>query len=65
MKTALYGGDPNWGRVIQAVGAALPGTHPLQVDISIEGIVVCVNGGYVEHDERALKQAVQRRRGRV
>ncbi len=25
VKTALYGGDPNWGRVIQAVGAALTG----------------------------------------
>jgi glutamate N-acetyltransferase / amino-acid N-acetyltransferase len=58
VKTALYGGDPNWGRVIQAVGAALPGTAPLLVDISIEGIVVCVNGGYVEHDAEALAQAV-------
>jgi glutamate N-acetyltransferase / amino-acid N-acetyltransferase len=60
VKTALYGGDPNWGRVIQAVGAALTGAHPLQVDISIEDIVVCVNGACVEHDEHALKQAVQR-----
>jgi glutamate N-acetyltransferase/amino-acid N-acetyltransferase len=60
VKTALYGADPNWGRVIQAVGAALPGAAPLQVDISIEDIVVCVNGAYVEHDEQALVQAVQR-----
>jgi glutamate N-acetyltransferase / amino-acid N-acetyltransferase len=67
VKTALYGGDPNWGRIIQAVGAAAPagaaGGHklaPLPVDISIEGIVVCVNGGYVEHDVAALKAAVQR-----
>jgi glutamate N-acetyltransferase/amino-acid N-acetyltransferase len=59
VKTALYGGDPNWGRVIQAVGAALPGTAPLAVDISIEGIVVCVNGSYIPHDADALKAAVQ------
>ena len=26
VKTALHGGDPNWGRIAQAVGAALPGT---------------------------------------
>ncbi len=58
VKTALYGGDPNWGRIIQAVGAALPGAAPLQVDISIEGIVVCVNGSYVRHDEQALREAV-------
>ena len=60
VKTALYGGDPNWGRIIQAVGAALPGAAHLSVDISIEGIVVCVNGGYVEHDAAALAQAVKR-----
>ena len=41
VKTALYGGDPNWGRIIQAVGAAMPGTAPLAVDISIEGVQVC------------------------
>jgi glutamate N-acetyltransferase/amino-acid N-acetyltransferase len=67
VKTALYGADPNWGRIIQAVGAALPvgvvgGNKfaPLQVDISIEDIVVCVNGSYVEHDEQALAEAVKR-----
>jgi len=60
VKTALYGGDPNWGRVIQAVGAALPGAAHLRVDISIEGIVVCVNGAYVEHDAAALADAVKR-----
>lgn len=67
VKTALYGADPNWGRIIQAVGAALPvgvaGGHkiaPLHVDISIEDIVVCVNGCYVEHDQQALAQAVTR-----
>jgi glutamate N-acetyltransferase / amino-acid N-acetyltransferase len=58
VKTALYGGDANWGRIVQAVGAALPGSAPLAVDISIEGIVVCVDGGYVQHDAEALKAAV-------
>jgi glutamate N-acetyltransferase / amino-acid N-acetyltransferase len=60
VKTALYGADPNWGRIIQAVGATLLGAAPLKVDISIEDIVVCVNGSYVEHDERALAEAVER-----
>jgi glutamate N-acetyltransferase/amino-acid N-acetyltransferase len=60
VKTALYGGDPNWGRVIQAVGAALPGTAPLDVEIAIEGVRVCARGARVPFDEAALKQAVQR-----
>jgi glutamate N-acetyltransferase/amino-acid N-acetyltransferase len=60
VKTALYGADPNWGRVIQAVGAALPGTAPLDVGIEIEGIEVCAQGGYVEHDARTLAESVRR-----
>jgi len=60
VKTALYGGDPNWGRIIQAVGAAMPDTAPLAVDISIEDVQVCVGGGRVDHDERALAEAVGR-----
>jgi glutamate N-acetyltransferase/amino-acid N-acetyltransferase len=60
VKTALYGGDPNWGRIIQAVGAAMPGTAPLPVDIAIEGVQVCARGGVVPHDAHALAQAVAR-----
>jgi glutamate N-acetyltransferase / amino-acid N-acetyltransferase len=60
VKTALYGGDPNWGRIVQAVGAALPGTAPLAVDIAIEGVPVCAHGAYVSHDAAALAQAVTR-----
>jgi len=36
VKCALNGGDPNWGRIAQAVGAALPGAAPLPLDIAIE-----------------------------
>jgi glutamate N-acetyltransferase / amino-acid N-acetyltransferase len=60
VKTALYGGDPNWGRIVQAVGMALPGTAPLPVDIAIEGVQVCSRGGYVPYDQDALKAAVGR-----
>jgi glutamate N-acetyltransferase/amino-acid N-acetyltransferase len=59
IKTALYGGDPNWGRIVQAVGMAMPGTAPLDVDVAIEGVEVCRRGAYVPHDERALAEAVR------
>jgi glutamate N-acetyltransferase/amino-acid N-acetyltransferase len=59
VKTALNGGDPNWGRIAQAVGGALPGTAPLALDISIEGIPVCSEGAAIAYDERALVAAVQ------
>ena len=60
VKTALYGGDPNWGRIVQAVGGALPGTAPLPVDVAIEGVTVCSGGAAVPHDESALAAAVTR-----
>jgi glutamate N-acetyltransferase/amino-acid N-acetyltransferase len=60
VKTALYGGDPNWGRIIQAVGMTLPGTAPLPVDVAIEGVQVCSRGTAVPHDPAALVAAVQR-----
>ncbi len=63
VKAALHGGDPNWGRIVQAVGAALGGRDqfiaPLAVDISIEGIQVCSAGAAIPYDEPALARAVQ------
>jgi glutamate N-acetyltransferase/amino-acid N-acetyltransferase len=59
VKTALHGGDPNWGRIVQAVGGALPGTAPLPLDIAIEGVQVCSRGAAIPFDEAALARAVQ------
>jgi glutamate N-acetyltransferase/amino-acid N-acetyltransferase len=58
VKAALHGGDPNWGRIAQAVGAALPGTAPLPLDIWIEDVQVCSGGAAVPFDLPALEQAV-------
>jgi glutamate N-acetyltransferase / amino-acid N-acetyltransferase len=60
VKAALHGGDPNWGRIVQAVGMALPGTAPLAVDVGIEGVQVCAHGGAIGFDAQALAQAVAR-----
>jgi glutamate N-acetyltransferase / amino-acid N-acetyltransferase len=60
VKTALHGGDPNWGRIAQAVGAALPSTTPLELGIEIEGVTVCRGGAAVPFDAGALAEAVTR-----
>jgi glutamate N-acetyltransferase / amino-acid N-acetyltransferase len=59
VKAALNGGDPNWGRIVQAVGGALPGTAPLPIDVSIEGIHVCSAGAAIPYDANALDAAVR------
>jgi glutamate N-acetyltransferase/amino-acid N-acetyltransferase len=58
VKTALHGGDPNWGRIAQAVGAALPGTAPLAFDVAIEGTTVCSAGAAVPGSADALTMAI-------
>jgi glutamate N-acetyltransferase/amino-acid N-acetyltransferase len=58
VKTALHGGDPNWGRIAQAVGAALHDSAPLPLDIWIEDVQVCRAGAALPFDESALAGAV-------
>jgi glutamate N-acetyltransferase/amino-acid N-acetyltransferase len=60
VKAALNGGDPNWGRIVQAIGGALIGTAPLALDLHIEGTQVCAAGAAIPIDEDALREAVQR-----
>ncbi len=63
VKTALHGADPNWGRLIQATGAALAGRDwwpvPLTMDLSIQGTLVCSASTPTDYDTDALAQAVQ------
>ncbi len=58
VKAALNGGDPNWGRIAQAAGAALPGTAPLPVDIWIEDVHVCARGAAIPFDLAELERRV-------
>jgi glutamate N-acetyltransferase/amino-acid N-acetyltransferase len=60
VKTALFGGDPNWGRIAQAVGAAMPGSAPLRFEIAIEGVTVARDGALAQFDPGALAAAVAR-----
>ncbi len=58
VKTALFGADPNWGRIAQAIGGAMPGRAPLSFEIAIEGVTVCAGGAAVAHDVEALRRLV-------
>ena len=43
LKAAIFGGDPNWGRVLAAVGTADAHMDPLRIDVSLNGVQVCTN----------------------
>jgi glutamate N-acetyltransferase/amino-acid N-acetyltransferase len=45
LKTALFGNDPNWGRVLAAIGTTDAVFEPDRVDVTINGVTVCRGGG--------------------
>ena len=40
LKCAIFGGDPNWGRVLAAVGTAKAQLNPLDIDVTLNGVKV-------------------------
>lgn len=43
LKAAIFGGDPNWGRVLAAVGTADAQMDPSAIDVKLNGVQVCTN----------------------
>jgi glutamate N-acetyltransferase/amino-acid N-acetyltransferase len=47
-KCAVFGNDPNWGRVLAAVGTTRAQFDPHQLDVTMNGVAVCRAGGVGE-----------------
>jgi glutamate N-acetyltransferase/amino-acid N-acetyltransferase len=47
-KTAVYGRDPNWGRILASVGTTAAAFDPGDLDVAINEVWVCRNGGPAE-----------------
>ena len=43
LKCALFGEDPNWGRILAAVGVSAAKFDPMNIDVSINGVMVAKN----------------------
>jgi glutamate N-acetyltransferase/amino-acid N-acetyltransferase len=62
VKTALSAGDPNWGRIVMAVGKAGEKIDPDRLAISIGGIPITANGGPVpNYDEKPVAKYMRGR----
>jgi glutamate N-acetyltransferase / amino-acid N-acetyltransferase len=48
LKCAVHGEDPNWGRVLAAVGTTAAGFDPDRLAVAINGVWVCRDGGVGE-----------------
>jgi glutamate N-acetyltransferase/amino-acid N-acetyltransferase len=53
LKCALHGEDPNWGRVLAAVGTTSAVFDPNQIDVSINGVTLC-RGGSIGDDRNLV-----------
>lgn len=51
-KCAIFGKDPNWGRILASVGTTDAVFDPADLDVSLNGIPVCVNSGPGEPSEK-------------
>ncbi|MCX7770670.1 MAG: bifunctional glutamate N-acetyltransferase/amino-acid acetyltransferase ArgJ [Proteobacteria bacterium] len=59
VKTAFFGEDPNWGRIIAAIGRSGVSIKKEKIDIDIQGKPVVRNGIEANgFDERGLKEAL-------
>ncbi len=52
LKCAIFGADPNWGRVLAAVGTAPAQMDPLTIDVTLNGIKVAQNSA--PYEDKAL-----------
>ncbi|GAB2913511.1 bifunctional glutamate N-acetyltransferase/amino-acid acetyltransferase ArgJ [Streptomyces heilongjiangensis] len=48
LKCAIHGEDPNWGRVLSAIGTTQAAFEPDRLNVAINGVWVCRNGGVGE-----------------
>lgn len=58
VKTAFYGADPNWGRIMAALGRSGAAFDPSKVSISVNGLTLVKNG--VRNTAVTEKEAVKK-----
>src|SRR5215207_5029766 len=69
-KCAIFGGDPNWGRVLAAIGTTGADFEPDRIDIALNGVQICRDGAIgdsrdlVDLSGRAVTVKVNLRNGR-
>jgi glutamate N-acetyltransferase/amino-acid N-acetyltransferase len=71
LKCAIFGGDPNWGRVLAAVGTAQADMDPLTIDVTLNGVRVAQNSApfedknLVSFSERMVELVIDLKMGKA
>ena len=62
VKTAFFASDPNWGRILAAVGyAGVKDLDTSRIDVSLDEVVICERGGLATSYSEAAGQEVMSR----
>jgi len=61
VKTAIYGSDPNWGRIMAAIGSSGVRVDPERIDIYFGKLQVAKNGRASLYSEREAKRILEKR----
>src|SRR5690606_2822741 len=62
VKTALFGGDPNWGRILQTIGAGRVAIRLPRAEVRLAGVTVWRHGAPTGEAARARAGRAMRRR---
>ena len=59
VKTAILGGDPNWGRIVSAAGYAGVPFDPAGVDLTVNGFPLYEQGAPVTFDAKTVSTSMK------
>ena len=62
VKTAIAGGDPNWGRIVSAAGYAGVPFDPQRVSLTLNGTLLFERGAPVKFDAATVSQSIRQHR---
>ena len=62
VKTAIFGADPNWGRIVSAAGTAGVPFDPMKASLSINGVELFRSGTPVPFDKTAVSDSIRNNR---
>lgn len=61
VKTAMFGQDPNWGRIIAAIGASDVDIDPDIIDIALNDIPVMIAGAPTDFDQTDMTESLKQK----
>jgi glutamate N-acetyltransferase/amino-acid N-acetyltransferase len=60
VKTAMYGADPNWGRIVSALGSVKVKFNPEKISLELQKVSLIENGKFVDYDAKKISESLKK-----